>query len=70
MHGLEHWTHFYTDYGAGGLVKARLKDDDTLEIVDLPGTFPAKPVSIHEDARGELYLTNEQGNVYHLVAGP
>jgi glucose/arabinose dehydrogenase len=62
--------HFYTDYGKGGLVKARLKDDDTLEIVDVPGSFPGQVASIHEDARGELYMTTSAGGVYHLEAGP
>jgi hypothetical protein len=51
-------------------VKARLKPDDTLEIVDLPGSFPGNPASLHEDARGELYETTTAGDVYHLEAGP
>jgi glucose/arabinose dehydrogenase len=58
--------YFYTDFGAHGLTKARLKPDDTLEIVDLPGSFPVDPASIHEDAAGELYETDASGNVYHL----
>ena len=62
--------HFYTDYGKGGLVKARLKSDDTLEIVDLPGSFPEGPASLHEDARGELFMTTVGGDVYHLEAAP
>ena len=62
--------HFYTDYGKGALVKARLKSDDTLEIVDVPGSFPGQMASIHEDARGELYITTTAGGVYHLEAGP
>jgi glucose/arabinose dehydrogenase len=62
--------HFYTDYGKGGLVKARLNADDTLEIVNLTGSFPANPASLHEDARGELYMTTTAGDVYHLEAGP
>ncbi|MBA3392345.1 MAG: PQQ-dependent sugar dehydrogenase [Deltaproteobacteria bacterium] len=62
--------HFYTDYGKGGLVKARLKADNTLEIVDLPGSFPREPASLHEDARGELYMTTTSGDVYHLEASP
>ncbi len=61
--------YFYTDNGKGGLVKARLKADNTLEIVDQPGTFPAGPASLHADARGELYETDVMGNVYHLEAG-
>ena len=62
--------HFYTDYAKGGLVKARLLDDDSLEIVDVPGSFPGGAASLHEDARGELFLTTTGGDVYHLEAGP
>jgi hypothetical protein len=62
--------HFYTDYGKGGLVKARLLQDDTLEIVNLTGSFPSNPASLHEDARGELFMTTTAGDVYHLEAGP
>jgi glucose/arabinose dehydrogenase len=62
--------YFYTDFVHGGLSKARLLPDGTLEIVDLPGAFPATPSSLHADARGELYETDTAGNVYHLEAGP
>jgi glucose/arabinose dehydrogenase len=62
--------YFYTDYVKGGLVKARLKPDGTLEIVELPGTFPAGPTSLHADSRGELYETDVTGHIYHLEAGP
>jgi glucose/arabinose dehydrogenase len=62
--------YFYTDNGHGGLARARLRADRTLEIVDLPGSFPRSPASIHADARGELYETDTAGNVYHLEAGP
>ena len=62
--------YFYTDYVKGGLSKARLKADGTLEIVDLPGPFPAQPTSLHADARGELYETDVVGHVFHLEAGP
>ncbi|MDQ3366599.1 MAG: PQQ-dependent sugar dehydrogenase [Myxococcota bacterium] len=62
--------HFYTDYVRGGLVKARLAANDTLEVVPVPGTFPGNIASIHADARGELYATNTEGNVYHLEATP
>jgi len=62
--------HFYTDYGKGGLVKARLNTDNTLEIVNLTGSFPGSPASLHEDARGELFMTTTSGDVYHLEAGP
>jgi len=62
--------HFYTDYGKGGLVKARLQADNTLEIVNLTGSFPGSPASLHEDARGELYETTTSGDVYHLEVTP
>ncbi|MCW5807961.1 MAG: PQQ-dependent sugar dehydrogenase [Deltaproteobacteria bacterium] len=62
--------YFYTDYSKHGLSRARLNADDTLTVEDLPGTFPQVPSSLHEDAAGELYLTDTQGNVYHLEAGP
>jgi len=62
--------HFYTDYGKGGLVKARLQANNTLEIVNLTGTFPVNPSSIHADARGELYETTTAGDVYRLEVAP
>ena len=61
--------YFYTDEVARVLIKARLKPDDTLEIVDLPGMIP-QAVSLHADARGELYTTDLHGFVYHLEAAP
>jgi glucose/arabinose dehydrogenase len=62
--------HFYSDNVAGGLVKARLRPDHTLEVVDLVGAFPTRVASIHSDARGELYMTNIDGFLFHLEAGP
>jgi len=62
--------YLYSDFGHGGLAKARKLPDGTLEIVDLPGEFPAHPSSIHADARGELYETDTAGGVYHIEAGP
>jgi glucose/arabinose dehydrogenase len=64
--------HFYTDYqsAAAGLKKARLMANDALEIVDVPVTLPDGVVSIHADARGEIYLTTEAGGLYHLEAAP
>ncbi|MGN6103670.1 MAG: PQQ-dependent sugar dehydrogenase [Kofleriaceae bacterium] len=62
--------YFYSDYGLGGLSRARLLANDTFEIEDLSGDFPAAPVSLHEDARGELYMTNLDGEVFHLEASP
>lgn len=59
--------HFYTDHYKGGLAAARLEDDDTLTILDLPGSFPPNLTSIHEAAAGELYATDATGNVFQLV---
>ena len=62
--------HFYTDYGAGGLYRARLLSDGMLEKVTVAGQFPGSVSSIHADARGELYMTTTGGLVLHLEAGP
>ncbi|HVK83289.1 MAG TPA: PQQ-dependent sugar dehydrogenase [Kofleriaceae bacterium] len=63
---------FYTDHSSegAGLVKARLRSDDTLEIVDLPISMPAGAASIHADARGELYLTTIGGGIYEIGVSP
>ena len=64
--------HFYTDHAStnAGLVKARLRTDNSLEVVELPTPLPGNTASIHADARGELYLTTTSGNVYEIAAGP
>ncbi len=63
--------YFYTDNARAGLVKAKLKDDRSgLDIVELPGTFPQSPASIHADATGELFETDTAGNIWHLEAAP
>ena len=66
--------YFFTDNNARTVVRAILQANGTLDTLELPGTWPAGPASIHADARGELYLTtvgNAAGSaVYHLVAGP
>lgn len=62
--------YFYGDYSKGAYAKARLRDDDTLEIVELEGSLPGNPASIHEDARGELFVTTTSGAIYHVEAGP
>ncbi|MGE3547624.1 MAG: sorbosone dehydrogenase family protein [Kofleriaceae bacterium] len=62
--------HFYTDHAAGGLRRARLMGDGSLETLTVPGTFPGNAASIHADARGELFLTTTNGRIYHLEAGP
>jgi len=62
--------YFYTDHRAGGLAAVRPRADGTREVIDLVGSFPALPTSLHADARGELYETDLAGNVYRLEAGP
>jgi hypothetical protein len=62
--------YFYADYAKGAYARARLRDDDTLEVVDLEGPYPANPASIHEDARGELFVTTTAGTLFHIEAGP
>lgn len=62
--------HFYTDIERSDLVKARLLDDDSLEMTDIPDLLARGSTSIHADSRGELFLTNISGHVYHLEAGP
>jgi glucose/arabinose dehydrogenase len=63
-------TYFYTDFQHGGLTKATVRGDGTLDIADLPGGFPGRLTSIHEVATGEIYATDLSGNVWHLEAGP
>lgn len=63
-------TYFFTDNGFHGLSEARVGSDGSVTAVDLPGTWPQSPASIHADARGELYLTTTTGLVFHVVAGP
>jgi glucose/arabinose dehydrogenase len=62
--------YFFGDYAKGAYARARLKEDDTLEVVDLQGSFPGNPASIHEDARGELFVTTTAGTIFHIEAGP
>jgi glucose/arabinose dehydrogenase len=62
--------YFYSDNTQHGLARAKANTDATLTVVDLPGTWPASPSSLHADSRGELYMTTTNGSVYHLEAGP
>ena len=62
--------YFYTDNQHKTIAKAQLQANGTLTIIDLTGTFPAGPSSIHADARGELYETDVSGNVWALEAAP
>jgi glucose/arabinose dehydrogenase len=63
-------TYFFTDNSKHTLSKATLHADGTVTALDLPGTWPQSPASIHADARGELYLTTTSGEVFHIQAGP
>ncbi len=62
--------YFYSDNTKHGLHKARVKADKTFEIVDLEGTWPTGPASLHADSRGELFLTTTSGDVYALEVTP
>jgi glucose/arabinose dehydrogenase len=62
--------YFYADDIRNAYARAHLNTDRTLEVIDLVGKFPARPTSLHEDARGELYLTDVSGFVYRLEVTP
>jgi len=62
--------YFFADYSKSAYARAQLRADDSLEVVDLDGELPANPASIHEDARGELYVTTTAGTIFHIEAGP
>jgi glucose/arabinose dehydrogenase len=77
-------TYFFTDYCTHELVSAK-KEGTTVggfttltnvSWIDKDGAthagMPSGPSSLHQDARGELFLTltGTRGGVYHLEAGP
>jgi glucose/arabinose dehydrogenase len=64
--------YFFTDYSARPLMRGKLENDGTVTTVTLPQPtgWPQGPTSIHADARGELFITNTQGRVYQIEAGP
>ncbi len=62
--------YFYSDNARHGLHRARVLVDGRLEIVDLVGSWPAGPASIHADARGELLMTTISGDVHRLEVTP
>jgi glucose/arabinose dehydrogenase len=62
--------YFFADYAKSAYARARLRADDSLEVVDLDGALPGNPASIHADARGELYVTTTAGTIFHVEAGP
>jgi hypothetical protein len=61
--------YFFTDYVHATLNRGRFMNG-TLTSEELTGSWPAKPTSIHADARGELFLTTETGDIYTIEAGP
>jgi len=62
--------YFYTDYCHGGISRARLQTDGSLEVIDVGMDVPVNPSVIHADARGELYVADLYGNIFHLEAVP
>jgi glucose/arabinose dehydrogenase len=64
--------YFFTDYTARPLMRGKLETNGTLSVMQLttPTNWPQSPISLHGDARGELYVTNTQGRVFHIEAGP
>ncbi len=62
--------YFYTDNGFGQLSRAQLQSNGSLTVVNLTGTYPTSPSSIHADSRGELYETDTAGGVWAIEAGP
>jgi glucose/arabinose dehydrogenase len=68
-------TYFYADNAGRKYAKATLNGDGTLTKSDLAPAagepaFPSGPASIHEDARGELFVTTTAGDIFHIEAGP
>jgi glucose/arabinose dehydrogenase len=64
--------YFFTDYTARPLMRGKLEANGTLTTTSLtlPAMWPQSPTSIHGDARGELFVTNTQGRVFQIEAGP
>ena len=64
--------YFFTDYAARPLERGKLEANGTVSttVLPMPANWPTAPTSIHADARGELFITNTQGRVYQIEAGP
>jgi len=62
--------HFYIDAYANVLVRAQLKDDGTLDIVEMPEVPITGISSIDADPRGELFAVSTYGQIYQLQATP
>ncbi len=61
-------TYYFADFGAAGFSQATMVNG-VVTSQDLPGKWPGGPSSIHADSRGELYMTNTLGQIFHLEAG-
>lgn len=63
--------YFFSEYATHPLARAQYDpSSNTVTTTELPGGgAPYGPSSLHADARGELYLTSTNGNIYHLEAG-
>ncbi len=59
---------YFTDYSARELLRGRYSGN-TFNATGV-GTVSGAPSSIHADARGELYLTTLDGNIYQIEGGP
>jgi glucose/arabinose dehydrogenase len=62
--------YFFSDNSARPLDRGQLNADGSVTLTTQIATLPGSPASIHADARGELYLTDTAGGLYHLEAGP
>jgi glucose/arabinose dehydrogenase len=65
--GLVGW-YFFADSGTDRLIRARLRADGVLDVVDEPAGHPRYPTSIHAAGRGELYMTTLKGSIYRIEA--
>jgi glucose/arabinose dehydrogenase len=62
-------TYFYMDLQRRSAATARVAADGSVAIADITAGVP-RSSSIHEDARGEIWVTDLSGNLWHLEAGP
>src|SRR5262249_40511935 len=61
---------FYSDCGTNQLYRGQIRSDGTFSSEAIPTATAYCPSSVHADARGELYATDIQGNVFHIEVGP
>lgn len=62
----------FNDHFVPALVRGRFANNTfSADVLPTPaGGWPQSPTSIHADSRGELFITNLQGYVYQIEAGP